>query len=169
MSRQHKIIRRFTSEEDERLKSLVHQYGESNWIRVSNKMPGRNSRQCKDRYLQYLSPEANRTPWTYEEEVLLEKLVAQFGTQWTRIALYFKGRPDSQIKNKWKTFQNRNKKRVMKEKYYKEYEQTLKKRETKQSMMKENSPTEEAEDRNPFDVFEFDLEADFLFDDYVSM
>ena len=106
-TRKHKIVNRFKPEEDQRLIQLVRELGQQNWIRVSNKMPGRTSRQCKDRYLKYLSPEANNTPWSVEEEVLLKQLVNQYGPRWTFLAYFFKGRPDTQIKNKWKTFENR--------------------------------------------------------------
>ena len=106
----HKINRRFTEEEDMILKKLVKLYGDSNWIKISNRMPGRNSRQCKDRWCLYLSPNTNRSPWTAEEEQRLLELAKKYKKKWTEISKFFDGRPDTQIKNKWKTLVNRQEK-----------------------------------------------------------
>ena len=48
---------KFTKEEDEMLKNLVENFGDNNWQVISSKMPGRNSRQCRERWQNYLSPD----------------------------------------------------------------------------------------------------------------
>ena len=106
-SKYHKINRRFTKEEDEKLKELVLKYGEQNWLIVSSRMHTRNSRQCKDRWFQYLSPNANLVPWTLEEEIYLKCLVVELNGRWSEIAKRFPGRSDSQVRNKWRTLQRR--------------------------------------------------------------
>ena len=99
--------RRFTKKEDDQLIELVKKYGESNWIIISCKMEHRNSRQCKDRWQQYLSPTTNRSPWTNEEEFLLMTLVAQYGKKWLHLSKFFYQRPPSQLRNKYKTLLNK--------------------------------------------------------------
>ena len=94
---------KFTSDEDQRLKDLVHEYGENSWEEVAEQMPGRNVRQCKDRWTRYLSPSVNKSKWTNEEEKLLIKLVKDLNFKWVQISKHFKGRTDNQIKNKWNT------------------------------------------------------------------
>ena len=103
----HKTNRRFSLQEDKQLKELVSIYGEHNWTLIAEKMKKRNSRQCKDRWVQYLSPHANQTPWTAEEEERLKKLVVDLNGKWIEIAKHFNGRADSQIRNKWRTLQRR--------------------------------------------------------------
>ena len=100
-----KINRRFKPEEDELLKELVRKYGENDWRRISRLMKNRSVRQCKDRWLQYLSPAANRSPWTMKEETQLLSLVKQYGKDWKVIAYSFPGRPIAQLRNKYKTVQ----------------------------------------------------------------
>ena len=99
--------RRFEYEEDKKLKALIQQFGEKNWNFIASMMPGRNRRQCKDRWEQHLSPKVNNTPWTEEEEVLLKGLVQKFGNDWIKIARMFEGRPLPQVRNKWRTLQRR--------------------------------------------------------------
>ena len=92
---------KFTPEEDKRLEELVQEFGENSWEEITEQMPGRNVRQCKDRWTRYLSPNVNKNKWTVEEEKLLIKLVKELNFKWVQISKHFKGRTDNQIKNKW--------------------------------------------------------------------
>ena len=103
------VHKRFTEEEDNKLRDLVQKYGENQWLMISSRMGTRNSRQCKDRWLQYLSPKSNLTPWTPEEEELLLKLSEQYKGKWLEITKMFPGRSYNQVKNKWKTLERRKK------------------------------------------------------------
>ena len=98
---------KFTVDEDEKLKLLVKKYGESNWEEITNQMPGRNLRQCKDRWMYYLSPNVNTAPWSNEEEQKLVRLVKEIGPHWVKIASLFDRRTDTQIKNKWNVLKRR--------------------------------------------------------------
>ena len=106
-SLRHKVNRRFTQEEDETLTKLVKLYGAGNWLFIASCMKTRNSRQCKDRWYQYLSPESNQSPWTEEEEKKLRELVQQYNGRWLEIGKFFEGRALSQIRNKWRTLERR--------------------------------------------------------------
>ena len=102
-----KINRRFKPEEDELLRDLVSKYGENDWRKISHVMKNRSVRQCKDRWFQYLSPSANRTPWTMKEETDLLALVKKYGKDWKIISYSFPGRPIAQLRNKYKTVEGR--------------------------------------------------------------
>lgn len=93
--------RNFTIEEDKRLIQLVNQIGEENWDLVSRYMPGRNIRQCKERWGTYLNPRVNKAPWTPEEDELLIRKFKEIGPRWVEMGKYFVGRSDNNIKNRW--------------------------------------------------------------------
>ena len=101
---------KFTLEEDNLLKQLVSQFGENNWYHISELMPNRNLRQCKDRWTNYLSPKINNDPWTDEEDNLLLQKFKEYGAKWVRIALSFPNRTDSNVKNRWLVLSRRSKK-----------------------------------------------------------
>ena len=93
--------RMFSEAEDEQLKKLVHKYGTNNWIRVSINMKDRNVRQCKERWLYYLSPEYNHSDFTEDEDKLLLEKIREMGMCWTKISKFFDRRTPYAIKNRW--------------------------------------------------------------------
>lgn len=99
----------FTREEDALLRQLVQIYGSStkSWDQIAACLPNRNSRQCRERYRSYLDPELTNGPWTPEEDQLLRELVNEHGTKWVNLVKFFKGRSDSNIKNRWYTYINK--------------------------------------------------------------
>lgn len=100
----------FTSQEDELLSKLVKTYGTNNWQSISTQIPGRNARQCRDRWLNYLSPDVVNGPWTAEEEELLVEKYKEFGPSWKQIATFFPTRTDINIKSRWNLRERRIKK-----------------------------------------------------------
>jgi hypothetical protein len=98
---------KFTPEEDRRLCELVEQYGTAEWVFIATHMPRRNSRQCRERWLNYLSPAVNNGSWTWEEEQLLLQKVRECGNAWKLIATFFSSRTDVNIKSHWKVMQRR--------------------------------------------------------------
>lgn len=101
---------KFTQNEDELLKRLVENFGINDWQTISRQMPGRNARQCRDRWQNYLSPEVVNGPWTYEEEELLVKKYEELGPSWKLIATFFPSRTDINIKSRWNLRERRLKK-----------------------------------------------------------
>ena len=93
--------KKFSPEEDNKLRKLVTQYGENSWEEVASRMKGRNVRQCHDRWTYYLSPKVSQEPWTSEEDKKLIELTEEIGGKWVQISKHFKGRNDTQIKNRW--------------------------------------------------------------------
>ena len=101
--------RKFTDEEDKRLKKLVNILGDKSWPMIAAAMgEGRTTRQCRERYKTYLSPDLKNDPWTPEEDQKLIRFVDQYGTKWATIAHCFPGRSDNNLKNRWNTYLSRN-------------------------------------------------------------
>jgi hypothetical protein len=93
----------FTAKEDEMLERLVHQFGLNAWDHIAQELPGRSSRQCRDRWISYLAPEVNRSPWSSEEDALLFDLIQIHGTRWGVLAGFFCSRTQNNVKNRWDT------------------------------------------------------------------
>lgn len=98
---QRKPRRLFTPEEDQLLLSLVEKYGQNSWTDIAEKIPGRSSRQCKERYTTYLCPTVNHSPWNEEEDLLLIQKVHEMGKRWSDMSKFFNGRTANAIKNRY--------------------------------------------------------------------
>ncbi|OHT10820.1 Myb-like DNA-binding domain containing protein [Tritrichomonas foetus] len=95
---------KFTEEEDDKLRQLVQQYGESNWEMVAKLMEGRNGRQCRERYRNYLIPGFVKNQWTEKEDQILLQKYHEYGPKWTKIMKFFAGRSAVNIKNRFNYF-----------------------------------------------------------------
>ncbi|KAJ6629232.1 hypothetical protein B0H10DRAFT_32224 [Mycena sp. CBHHK59/15] len=79
----------WSTEEDERLTAAVAGYGKS-WAEVANVVPGRNSEQCRDRWIGVLDAEKStekKDAWTSEEDKTLVEAVTTRGNKWTAISI----------------------------------------------------------------------------------
>jgi hypothetical protein len=99
---------RWTKDEDERLKMLVQRYGEDDWWLVAGYMRDRNARQCRERYVDYLSPRLHNDPWTPEEEAMLTEKVNMYGRKWVRLTSFFQARSAASLRNHWALMMHRN-------------------------------------------------------------
>lgn len=95
---------KFTPDEDAQLKDLHDRYGDD-WNLIAQAMATRNPRQCRDRYVNYLSPTVNWSPWTPEEDLKLQQLHDEYGAKWVKISRHFDNRTDTNIKNRWLVLQ----------------------------------------------------------------
>ena len=93
--------KKWSKEEDEKLKKLVEEFGVNDWRHLAKKMEGRNSRQCRERYQYYLNPSLIQGQWTREEDELIISLRNNLGPQWMKISKYFEHRTDAMIKNRY--------------------------------------------------------------------
>lgn len=100
---------KFTPDEDKCLRMLVEKYGETDWNKISSHMVNRNPRQCRERWLNYLSPKVSNSPWSAEEDEMLKKLHEELGSKWVKISQYFENRTDTNIKNRWLVLQRQKK------------------------------------------------------------
>ncbi|CAM9765727.1 unnamed protein product, partial [Phaeothamnion confervicola] len=87
----------WTPEEDARLMELVAQ-GYKNWGQLSNHLPGRTSKQCRERWCHHLDPSINKATWSVEEDRVIEMMQAKIGNKWSQIALSLPGRTENAIK-----------------------------------------------------------------------
>jgi hypothetical protein len=96
----HGLRSKFRPEEDEILRGLVDRFGTNSWSEIACAIPGRNARQCRDRWKHYLVSEVRR-PWTPDEDAILLEKLQVFGFKWTRIAGFFTERTDFDVKTRW--------------------------------------------------------------------
>lgn len=92
---------KFTFEEDLKLRKLVLSSGDDiDWERISSKMGNKlSTRQCRERYRNYLSPHLNHGPWSKEEDEILFIKFSELGPHWSKMVKFFKGRSEASIKN----------------------------------------------------------------------
>ncbi len=93
--------RKFTPEEDERLRELVKAFGEGCWTRVADKMPGRNRKQVRERYVNFVKKERSSREFTAEEDALILNFVQTRGRKWIVISDMLPGRTPIMIKNRY--------------------------------------------------------------------
>ena len=106
--------RKFSHEEDEKLKSFVDTFGENDWHNIATHMGNRNARQCRERWKHYLSPNVSTGPWTESEDQLLNEKYNEFGPQWSRISKFFPNRTDITVKNRWISLHGKSRKQAIK-------------------------------------------------------
>jgi hypothetical protein len=75
--------------------------GIRDWKAVSCHMNGRSVRQCRERFKYYLEPGLNRPQWTPSEDNLLLEKYDAIGPKWAQLALFFQGRTDIDVKNRY--------------------------------------------------------------------
>jgi hypothetical protein len=93
--------RAFTPEEDVKLLAILREFPSAAWDVVAAAMPNRSARQCRERYVNYLSPDIRVGPWTeFEDRMLIDK-VNELGHQWACIGQDFHGRSENDVKNRW--------------------------------------------------------------------
>jgi hypothetical protein len=103
---------KFTHQEDETLRDLVEELGAVDWTRISQRMEGRNPRQCKERWVNYLAPTLKKAVWTREEDRRLIQKHRELGAKWVQIAKFFPERTDSMVKNRFNRLKRRDQKRM---------------------------------------------------------
>jgi hypothetical protein len=103
---------RFSSQEDERLRQLVAQFGVNAWSIVAGLMSPRTVRQCRERWNHYLSAPTAEEPWTIEEDALLLQKIDEFGLRWARLSAFFSNRTDLSVKRRWNQISRSNRNEI---------------------------------------------------------
>lgn len=73
------------------------------WVEISKRVPGRNSKQCRERWFNNLDPSVNHGPWTEEEDAKLLQLAEQYNQSWAKMQRKLPGRTVNTVKTRFHT------------------------------------------------------------------
>ncbi|XP_020574977.1 transcription factor MYB3R-4-like isoform X2 [Phalaenopsis equestris] len=91
----------WSKEEDEIIVEMVKKHGPKKWSTISQALPGRIGKQCRERWHNHLNPTINKDAWTQEEEMALIQAHQIYGNKWAELTKFLPGRSDNSIKNHW--------------------------------------------------------------------
>lgn len=75
----------WSPEEDKQIYDGVLKYGRA-WSKIAKLIKTRNGKQIRDRYINVLDPETNRSFFTLSEDEAIIKYYSIYGSKWARIA-----------------------------------------------------------------------------------
>jgi hypothetical protein len=92
---------KWSPDEDQLLEDSVRRFGVYNWQKIALRIPGRTSKQCRERWMGHVAPGIRSHDWTSEEDVILVAKQAECGNQWAKLREFLPGRSNVAIKNRW--------------------------------------------------------------------
>jgi hypothetical protein len=98
---------KFDPTEDRLLFDAVRMFGVANWNRISDSVPGRTARQCRERWNNYVNPVLFNGEWTESEDRMLCSKHEELGPRWVVIARFFPGRSKNNVRNRYLQLQRR--------------------------------------------------------------
>mmetsp|Transcript_17629 Transcript_17629/g.21708 ORF Transcript_17629/g.21708 Transcript_17629/m.21708 type:complete len:440 (-) Transcript_17629:219-1538(-) len=73
------------------------------WVKIAKKMPGRTSKQCRERWRNKLNPNIKRELWTVKEDLILLDAHKKLGNRWVKLASMLPGRTENSVKTRFKS------------------------------------------------------------------
>lgn len=109
-----KIDKKFWSPEEDRILltelKISRVNNQPDWQMVAKALHPRTGKQCRERYINHLRSDLNKTVWTANEDVILSEAHTKFGNSWAKISKLLPGRSDHAIKNHFNFLYRRGKK-----------------------------------------------------------
>eukprot|EP00817_Percolomonadidae_sp_ATCC50343_P004983 CAMPEP_0117421678 /NCGR_PEP_ID=MMETSP0758-20121206/2699_1 /TAXON_ID=63605 /ORGANISM="Percolomonas cosmopolitus, Strain AE-1 (ATCC 50343)" /LENGTH=202 /DNA_ID=CAMNT_0005203901 /DNA_START=332 /DNA_END=940 /DNA_ORIENTATION=+ len=102
----------WTAREDTLLMDLVNKYGPKRWSFIASHLKGRVGKQCRERYLNHLDPNINKSEWQLDEDHIIVSMQAQLGNKWAKIAKHLNGRTPNAVKNHWNSTLSKRAERI---------------------------------------------------------
>lgn len=92
----------WSKEEDTQLLNMVQKMRMPiKWSLVSQSMPDRTGKQCRERYVNHLNPRLKNCDWSPAEDATIFHLYNTCGSQWAKMSKMIPGRTDNGIKNRF--------------------------------------------------------------------
>ena len=94
--------------------NAVSKQSQSNlkWSLVAKAVPGRSGKQCRERYLNHLTPNIKLKNWSPVEDAIIFRLYATDGSKWSMMSKLIRGRTDNGIKNRYHHLKRRLERQV---------------------------------------------------------
>jgi hypothetical protein len=95
----------WTADEDDLIRRHVQRHGLKGWtLLAKERMPGRRGKQCRERWINQLDPDIDRTGWRFPEDLFLLQGLTRWGPKWALIAKQLPGRPENNAKNRFNAY-----------------------------------------------------------------
>lgn len=91
----------WTLKEDELLKKWVKENGPKYWDKCGEFFGNRTGKQCREHWLNCLSPDLLKTQWNPKEDFKIFYLYNKCNGSWKEISKFFDGRNENAIKNRF--------------------------------------------------------------------
>ncbi|EDR24383.1 hypothetical protein, conserved [Entamoeba dispar SAW760] len=96
-----KPARNWSIEEDRKLLDAVSKFGNSRWVEIAEFVGSRSRKQCRERYINHVSPMIDTSKWTPEEDYVIIQGHYKYLNSWSKIAKLLKGRTANAVRNRY--------------------------------------------------------------------